>query len=169
MRLLLLLGGKRSLSRKADGAPRGAVAHQKPVNDPEAVGTTRRQSSLAGALVVIALGCVALFVVTQALDAWLPNIATSAVAIAVTVAIVDRIVRREQNDRVGPRVKGSLGRLGRLFGDLSALSVPTFWRPAVTGRPFPTTRSSCWNGGSQAARQRLHPVRPRHSCSLASG
>src|SRR5579864_8808531 len=47
MRLLLLsLGGERSVSRKADGAPRGAVTHYKPISDPESVGTTRRQPSL---------------------------------------------------------------------------------------------------------------------------
>src|SRR5262249_7736919 len=47
MRLLLLLGGERSLSRKADGALTGAVRHQALTNDdPAAVVTTRRQSSL---------------------------------------------------------------------------------------------------------------------------
>src|SRR5579864_4440865 len=47
MRLLLLsLGGERSVSRKADGAPRGAVTHYKPISDPESVGTTQRQPSL---------------------------------------------------------------------------------------------------------------------------
>src|SRR5579864_9317111 len=47
MRLLLLsLGGERSVSRKADGAPRGAVTHYKPISDPASVGTTQRQPSL---------------------------------------------------------------------------------------------------------------------------
>jgi hypothetical protein len=49
MRLLLLLGGERSLSRKADGAPAGAVRAYQRVSGPEAVGTTRRQSILGGA------------------------------------------------------------------------------------------------------------------------
>jgi len=38
-------------------------------------------------------------------DAWLPNVATSALSIAVTITIVDRIIRREAARKLRPRVE----------------------------------------------------------------
>jgi hypothetical protein len=49
------------------------------------------------------------------LDAWMPNIVIGLIAVAVTVTLVEGIVRREEQERVGPRVQGVLAQLGPPF------------------------------------------------------
>jgi hypothetical protein len=53
-------------------------------------------------LVVGAVLAVAVSAVSDALDAWMPNVAIEALAIALTITVVDRIVRREAHARVQP-------------------------------------------------------------------
>lgn len=65
------------------------------------------------ALLVLALALVALVAVGiaarfNAFDNWAPNIATEALSILVTVAVVERIVRRESERRVAPRRERAL-------------------------------------------------------------
>jgi hypothetical protein len=58
----------------------------------------------AGVLIVFAIAWIVVYLAYDGLDAWAPNIATSAVALAATITIVDWIVRREGQRRVQPRV-----------------------------------------------------------------
>jgi hypothetical protein len=55
-------------------------------------------------------------------DNWAPNLATEALSIAVTIAIVERIVKREASERVRARVEYAMGLIGWDFG-LFATSV----------------------------------------------
>jgi hypothetical protein len=49
---------------------------------------------------------------SDALDDWAPNVATEAMSIAITVLIVERIVRAEHRRRVRPRVERVVSRIG---------------------------------------------------------
>lgn len=78
------------------------------------------------AVTLAALAIVAWLVglLADSLDNWAPNIVTEALSIAVTVAIVERIIRREQQKRLAPRVERVLWRVGvsfRSFVDAIAL------------------------------------------------
>lgn len=64
---------------------------------------------LAVALVAIAALALVIGITTSRLDNWMPNIATEALAIGVTIAVVERIVERERRRRVQPRVDRALG------------------------------------------------------------
>jgi hypothetical protein len=73
------------------------------------------------ALVLVAVGGVAvvLYVWTSRLDPWLPNVATSAWSIAVTIAVVERIVRTESRDRIVQ----ALGRIRPGFYTLAEMAM----------------------------------------------
>lgn len=51
----------------------------------------------------------------EVLDAWMPNIVTGLIVIAVTITFVDWIIRHEARARVGPRVDRTLSELGASF------------------------------------------------------
>jgi len=74
---------------------------------------------LAMGLCGLAVVAVLVFAFSDVLDAWMPNVATSALAIAITITVVDRLIRREEQQRVRPRVQGSLNQLDRLVNDFA--------------------------------------------------
>jgi hypothetical protein len=74
---------------------------------------------LALGLCAIAIVAVLVFVFTNVLNAWMPNVATSALTIAVTITVVDRLIRREEQQRLQPRIRGSLSQLSRLVDDFA--------------------------------------------------
>jgi hypothetical protein len=53
----------------------------------------------------LAAGCVAAWLTTNAADDWMPNAATTAVGIGLTVTLIEWIVRSEQRRRLGPRLE----------------------------------------------------------------
>jgi hypothetical protein len=67
-----------------------------------------RQLSLvtwaAVVLAGVAIVAVVVAIASDRFDNWTPNIATEALAIAVTIGVVERIVRRENERLVRPRV-----------------------------------------------------------------
>jgi hypothetical protein len=58
---------------------------------------------LAGLLVALVIVAVLVDVTTNALDAWMPNIATGAASIAITITVVDRLIRRADDARLERR------------------------------------------------------------------
>lgn len=74
---------------------------------------------LAAALCALAVVALLLFICTDSLDAWMPNVATSALTLAGTITVVERLFRREEQRRVEPRKRGSLNRLGLLLADFT--------------------------------------------------
>jgi hypothetical protein len=100
-------------------------------------------SWLAFALVVLGLVFVAIAIAFDSLDAWAQNLATEAFAIALTIAIVERIVRREARGRLRPRVNRALSALNanvRIF--LEALAYDYAQTHIDTFRPLPAGCSS---------------------------
>jgi hypothetical protein len=67
----------------------------------------------AGGFVALAAGFAALDVFTNVAYAWTPNLGASSLEIAATIAIVDRIVRREARRRAQPLTLSALNALGR--------------------------------------------------------
>jgi hypothetical protein len=76
------------------------------------------------ALGLTAFGVVAVVfgVTTSRLDNWLPNLATEAFSLAVTVLVVERIVRREAEQRVQPRTERALNVLAQAFIKFSRMA-----------------------------------------------
>jgi hypothetical protein len=66
-------------------------------------------ATAATALVVLALGAWATWRWSNVADAWMPGVATSAIAIAVTITLVQGIIRREEKRRLRPRVEDVIG------------------------------------------------------------
>jgi hypothetical protein len=58
---------------------------------------------LAGLLSALALVAVLIYATTNALDAWMPNVATGATSIAITITVVDRLIKRADDARVASR------------------------------------------------------------------
>jgi hypothetical protein len=77
--------------------------------------TPRSVRRLSRVLVLLAAVAVILFLTTNALDAWLPNIATSAVTIALTVTVVERLLRREAHARLLPQLIGAYDEVDTLL------------------------------------------------------
>jgi hypothetical protein len=74
-------------------------------------------------LAVAALTTIAYFT-TSAADAWAPNVATEAASIAVTIAVVERIVAHQGRDRPRPRTERAIYWMGldlRVFSSSIAL------------------------------------------------
>ena len=97
----------------------------------------RLTTRLAVVLGALGAGAVAVYVLTDRLDAWMPNVATDAWAIGITVAVVDRIVRRERAGEARSRVHQALWQVrGELFRvNYAALWDYTLWHGASYERP----------------------------------
>jgi hypothetical protein len=54
---------------------------------------------------ILAGVCVAVWIETNAADAWMPNAATAAVGIGLTITLVEWIIRQETERRLAPRVE----------------------------------------------------------------
>jgi hypothetical protein len=65
-------------------------------------------------LLVAAVGVV-LWLTTDGLRAWIPNITVGAVTVALTITVVERAIRREARNRVQPRVDGAISSIGIEF------------------------------------------------------
>lgn len=91
------------------------------------------------ALVLVVVAAVAIVLYDHHdLRAWTPNVATSALSIAITVTIVSWIVRHEARRRIQPRVERTLYWIGlgyRLF--LSAILVDYAGTHHATFKPIP--------------------------------
>jgi hypothetical protein len=70
---------------------------------------------LATLLVLSGLVALLVFVASDALDGWAPNVATEAWSIALTIVVVERIVRGENERRVRPRVERAKYLLSNAF------------------------------------------------------
>jgi hypothetical protein len=85
----------------------------------------------------VGLLAIALDATSSILDTWTPNIATSAIVLALTIMVVDRIVRRqrveEERDRVEQALRAVSGRLHSLADfilyDYANLHAASFERP----------------------------------------
>lgn len=94
---------------------------------------------LALALVVVAAVAIVLYD-HHDLRAWTPNIATSALSIAITVTIVSRIVRHEARRRIQPRVERTLYWIGLGYrGFLHAILIDYAGTHHATFKPIPRT------------------------------
>jgi hypothetical protein len=65
----------------------------------------------AAVFLLLAAGCVVVWITTNAADEWMPNAGTGAVTIALTITLVEGIVQREKRDRESGRAAGAYGRL----------------------------------------------------------
>ena len=75
---------------------------------------------------------------TDALDDWAPNVAVDSLALAATIVIVERIVRREARERLRPRVESAMQALRQEFrGFVSAVTVDYAGTHLHTFRPLP--------------------------------
>src|SRR5690348_3682421 len=60
---------------------------------------------------LLAVGCVVVWLATDAADAWMPNAATGAVTIGLTITLVEWILQREEARRMRPWVESVTGQL----------------------------------------------------------
>ena len=74
----------------------------------------RPTTRLGFCLVALALVAVLIYAVTDSLDAWMPNAATDLASIALTVVIVERIIRQENIGEARARIHQALM---SIFGD----------------------------------------------------
>jgi hypothetical protein len=79
-------------------------------------------TSVAAALVAVAIAALVVAVTTAVFDNWAPNIATEALSIAVTVFVVERIVRREAERQLQPRRERALSVLANAFIKFSRMA-----------------------------------------------
>ena len=95
----------------------------------------RRPTGLVALALCLLAACSAvLWAVTESADDWLPNVATTALGIAVTITVVESIIRREASARVRPRTESVLYWLGldirmftwSLIGDYTETHLHTF-------------------------------------------
>jgi hypothetical protein len=71
---------------------------------------------LAVALILLGGFAIAIYVQWDALDAWAPNVGVGAFSIAMTIVVVQRILEREAQRRLQPRVDRALDVLCQEFG-----------------------------------------------------
>ena len=93
------------------------------------------------ALVLIVVAAVAIVLYDHhELRAWTPNIATSALSIAITITVVSWIVRREARRRIQPRVERTLYWIGLGYrGFLHAIVIDYAGTHHATFKPIPVT------------------------------
>jgi hypothetical protein len=91
---------------------------------------------LAVFLVVVAIAAVGVDITTNALDAWMPNVAVGAISIALTITVIERLIRGAEIERLRPRIDqayadvyGALVHL--VFG--AEMSNDEGWLPSVEG------------------------------------
>jgi hypothetical protein len=72
-------------------------------------------SRLAIVLIAVSALAVAAAIFSNALDHWAPNIAVEAIAIALTVAVIDRIIREREAARRKPRLDRAMRDVGSEF------------------------------------------------------
>lgn len=120
---------------------------------------------LAGVLVLIAAGAIVLWD-NHKLRAWTPNIATSALSIAITITVVAWIVRHEARTRIRPRVERTLYWMGLGFrGFLSAIAIDYAGTHHRTFKAIPATATELielWlaeQGNEDVPRRRLEGER----------
>jgi hypothetical protein len=99
------------------------------------MGTLRRPTVLVALGLCLLAACSALvWAVTEPADDWLPNVATTALGIAVTITVIESIIRREASARLRPRTERVLYWLGldlrmftwSLIGDYTETHLHTF-------------------------------------------
>src|SRR4051812_19101048 len=73
---------------------------------------------LAVILAVVATASVVLYMTTNRLDAWLPNIGVGAISIAVTALVVEELLRRAERARVAGRITHAQNRIGNALMEL---------------------------------------------------
>jgi hypothetical protein len=66
-------------------------------------------------LVVVGLGAIVAYFIWPGSADWTPNIATDAISIALTIAVIDRIVQRERERRTRPRLERALDLITREY------------------------------------------------------
>jgi hypothetical protein len=74
---------------------------------------------LAGLLVALVIIAIAVDVMTNALDAWMPNVATGAASIALTITVVDRLIKRADDARLQGRRRQAYRRLAQALLSLT--------------------------------------------------
>jgi hypothetical protein len=95
------------------------------------------------ALVFVAVAVVAVVLYEHhKLRAWMPNVATSAASIAITVTVINGIVRSEARKRIRPRVAAALQFISRTVETFSGLVALDYGSCHVsTFEPIPKTAS----------------------------
>ena len=63
-------------------------------------------------LLLVAAGIVAISLTTTILGAWGPEMATSAVTVALTITVVDRLIQQEARYRLAPRTTRAIDAIG---------------------------------------------------------
>src|SRR5262245_23581593 len=66
-------------------------------------------------LCAVALIALIVFLLFDALDAWMPNVATAALTIVVTITLVEKLLRADELKQLDVRRKQSLNELGQLI------------------------------------------------------
>lgn len=74
---------------------------------------------LAAVLVGVAIGAVIVYATTKALDPWMPNVATGALSIAITITVVDKLIRRADDARIERRRQQAYRRLAMALVSLT--------------------------------------------------
>lgn len=105
-------------------------------------------------LAAVAVAAVAAWFTADALDEWAPNIATEALSIAVTIAIVERIVRHEAQGRLRPRLERISSGIGVRFHEswIRVLALDYATTHIWTFCPLPTNTLALidhWLAGQQ--------------------
>ena len=84
----------------------------------------RLTTRIAAVLFTVAFGAVAVYYASDAADAWMPSLATDAASIAVTLAIIERLIDRQRAREASGRV---VQVLSRIQGDLHVLADFLVW------------------------------------------
>jgi hypothetical protein len=130
-------GGKRAANCKGfPFARRTATSVQLP---SLSVREWRRNTWLGLAMGAISVTAVAVDVLTPRLHAWMPNVATSAATVGLTVTLIDSIVRRESRDRLAPLLGPPLSHINVEFGRFVAAVAEDYAATHIEAfRPIPT-------------------------------
>jgi hypothetical protein len=96
-------------------------------------------TALVVALVIVAISAVIVWLVSDAADDWMVNVATDAFAIALTIGVIDRIFQRQARERVQPRVERALSATGQaLQSFVNAVAHDYVQTHVTTYRPLPS-------------------------------
>lgn len=140
------------------------------------VGMQRRRLSpttwVAVLLAMIAGLAIVIGAATAEFDNWAPNIATEALSIAVTIAVVERIVRRESERRVRPRVDRALRVLTGAYLWFSRMVALDYASTHLTSdlTEVPDDRLQCSTSGEKGSAPKTFrdPLRERDCRSFSS-
>jgi hypothetical protein len=100
---------------------------------------SRPTTIAAVVLTLIAVGAAVAYLAADAVDAWMPNVAIGAVSIAITITLVEGIVRREARVRLRPRLERTANGLRNVLEGFCVSATLDYADTHLRGyRPIPT-------------------------------